>query len=540
MAKIKTVLVSSIILSIVACTNTVPNNSNVQNSKENFQDLDKEYSFITKQLTSTYLRKKLDKWITEPNGANLVKEIAYGRYKYHDPLCTILTDDTELHAAIDIVPEIIARAVGDIPFAEFLENCVPDPVGEFKVNTFTTLEQSNPAMAMDSDGDFVVAWQSGSQTLNGPDGSLYGIYAQRYDKNGIAQGSEFKVNSFTNSNQINPAIAMDNDGDFVITWASFNQGGSSFDVFGQRYNSSGVAQGLEFQVNTFGTGNQNLPAVVMDRDGDFVVTWTSTNQDGDANFQANIYAKRYDKNGTALTGEIRVNTFTTDAQRSSSIAMDSNGNYVITWHSGATQFSPPGSIGQDGSNYGIYGQRYNSSGQTVGSEFKINSTTVLEQRFSTVVMDAAGDFVVTWQSGFSALSPPGSIGQDGSNYGIYGQRYGSNGGTVGNEFKINTTIASEQKNVAVAIDTNGDFIVTWQSKDQDGSNYGIYGQRYGSNGGTVGNEFKINTYTTNEQRLPAVAMDSGGDFVVMWQSKAQDLSGYGVYGKRYNKNGREQ
>ncbi|MGL4462065.1 MAG: hypothetical protein ACRC1K_07920, partial [Planctomycetia bacterium] len=35
------------------------------------------------------------------------------------------------------------------------------PAGvEFQVNTFTTNNQSQPSVAMDADGDFVVAWQS--------------------------------------------------------------------------------------------------------------------------------------------------------------------------------------------------------------------------------------------------------------------------------------------------------------------------------------------------------------------------------------------
>ncbi len=86
--------------------------------------------------------------------------------------------------------------------------------GEFQVNTYTPQNQDDPAMAMDADGDFVVTWSSGGQ-----DGSGLGVYAQRYDATGAAVGGELKVNTYTSLSQSSPAVAMDNDGDFVVTWS---------------------------------------------------------------------------------------------------------------------------------------------------------------------------------------------------------------------------------------------------------------------------------------------------------------------------------
>ncbi len=37
---------------------------------------------------------------------------------------------------------------------------------------------------------------------------------------------------------------------------------------------------------------------------------------------------------------------------------------------------------------------------------------------------------------------------------------------------------------------------------------------------TTGSEFQVNSYTTNFQRLASMAMDSDGDFVVAWESKS--------------------
>ena len=383
----------------------------------------------------------------------------------------------------------------------------PTPSGvEFRINTYTTDTQRFPSVAMDSDGDFVVTWQ----TL-GQDGSGYGIYGQRYGAMGVAQGGEFQVNTYTTGNQLNSSVVMDSDGDFVVTWQSYGQDSSGNGIYGQRYNSNGVAQSSEFKVNSYTTSFQRFQSVAMDSDGDFVVTWNSYGQDGSG---YGIYGQRYNSSGVAQGGEFQVNTYTTSFQRIPSVAIDSDGDFVVTWVS----------RDQDGNYDGIYGQRYNSSGVAQGSEFQVNTYTASSQTNPSVAMDSDGDFVITWQS----------AGQDGSLYGIYGQRYNSRGVAQGSEFQVNTYTTSSQRIPSVAMDSDGDFVVIWASFGEDGSGFGIYGQRYNSFGEAQGIEFQVNTYTTYQKSFPSVAMDSDGDFAVTWQSKDQDGSLYGIYGQRYS------
>ena len=146
---------------------------------------------------------------------------------------------------------------------------------ETLVNTYTSNYQTSPSVAVDADGDFVVAWQSNAQ-----DGDGYGIYAQLYNELGVAVGSEFRVNTTTASNQSAPSVAVDADGDFVVAWVSSGQDGSGFGVYAQRYNASGAAVGSEFRVNTYTASTQSAPSVAVDADGDFVVAWQSSGQDG--------------------------------------------------------------------------------------------------------------------------------------------------------------------------------------------------------------------------------------------------------------------
>jgi hypothetical protein len=373
---------------------------------------------------------------------------------------------------------------------------------EFLVNTYTTDGQVNPSIAMDKDGDFVVVWADFS-------GDVYG---QRYNASGIALGSEFRVNTYTTGGQSNPSIAMDKDGDFVVAWTSLYQDGDRDGIYCQRYNAQGVAQGSEFQVNTYTTSMQFMPSIAMNSQGDFAVTWISYGQDGSAH---GVYGQRYNALGIAQGSEFQVNTYTTSTQDYPSIAMDSIGNFVVAWQS----------RGQEGSfnSYGTYGQRYNASGAAQGSEFQINTYNGIAQLFPKIAMESDGDFAVTWTSYI----------QDGSSGGIYAQRYNAAGVAQGSEFQVNTYTPNRQIKSSIAMDSNGDFVVAWQSYGQDGDNYGIYAQRYNASGVAQGSEFPVNSYTTSGQHDPSIAMDQHGNFVVAWTSNYQDGDGYGIYAQRY-------
>ena len=49
---------------------------------------------------------------------------------------------------------------------------------------------------------------------------------------------------------------MDAAGNFVVTWSSKDQDGDNWGVYAQRYNAAGVAQGGEFLVNVTTTKEQ--------------------------------------------------------------------------------------------------------------------------------------------------------------------------------------------------------------------------------------------------------------------------------------------
>jgi RTX calcium-binding nonapeptide repeat (4 copies) len=248
--------------------------------------------------------------------------------------------------------------------------------GDIHINTHSSgREQITSATAL-QDGGFVVTW-----TSDGQDGSGNGVYGQRFAADGSAVGDEFRVNTYTSGEQAISSVTTLNDGNFVVTWYS-EQDGSGLGIYGQRYAANGATVGAEFQINTFTSGNQGGCHVTALGDGGFVVTWSSSDQDGNG---YGIYGQLFAADGTAVGSEFAVNTFTANDQVYSSSTALADGGFVVTWSS----------LGQDGSDYGIFGQRFAADGTAVGSEFPLNEITAGQQTVSPY----GGEFVVTLADG---------------------------------------------------------------------------------------------------------------------------------------------
>jgi len=374
---------------------------------------------------------------------------------------------------------------------------------EFQVNTYTTSGQVSPSAASDADGNFVIVWASVQQGL------YIGVFGQRYASTGIRRGTEFQIRAQSAEEHTLPSAASDADGDFVVVWENFPPDASSFKLLGQRYASSGAPLGSEFQANTYTLDNGGFPKVASDADGDFVVVWESFGQESPAAF--GVFGQRYASNGARQGGEFQVNTYTTRDQRYPSVASDVDGNFVVVWHS----------LFQDGSDYGVFGQRYASSGAPRGGEFRVNTSTAGNQLHASVASAANGDFAVVWQGEY-----------DGDILGIFGQRYASSGAPRGGEFQVNAYTTGSQNRPRVASSADGDFAVVWTSAGQDGDNGGIFGRSYASSGEPQGGELQVNTTTTGIQQDASVASDADRHFVVAWDSD-QVGSVSDVFGQRY-------
>jgi VCBS repeat-containing protein len=316
----------------------------------------------------------------------------------------------------------------------------------------------------------------------------------------------------------------------------------------------------EFAINTETYGSHEKSNITTLSDGGFVVT---------SGIGSEIYAHHYDANGNANGAEFQFTPYTTNSNTTPSISALNDGGFVITWASN----------GQDGYSSGIYAQRYDGSGNTVGSDFLVNTTTATNVNETSISALNDGGFVISWVSerdyvnfypqsdiyaqrydifgnvngaefqvnlnGFNEFadadySPSISAFNDGgfvvtwSRYiegdfhTFHAQLYDVSGNINGDEFQVNTgTYGSSASYSSTTALNGGGFVVTW-SNHQD---YDIYAQRYDGNGNVDGDEFKVNTSTSGLQHSQSTTALSDGGFVVTWTSHN------GIYAQRYDANG---
>ncbi len=272
--------------------------------------------------------------------------------------------------------------------------------------------------------------------------------------------------------------------------------------------------GGEFQVNSTVPGEQGYASIAHLTGGGFIVAWESEGQDGSGN---GVAGQLLNSSGSPVGTEFLINSFTALAQDAVVVVADAAGGFIAVWESD----------GQDGSNKGVFARHFDASGTPMGSEFQVNVFTTLSQDDPAIATDAAGSIVVVWES----------VGQDGDLGGIFGRRFDSSGSPLGTEFQANTFTLGPQVDPAVGMDAAGNFVVVWGSIGQDGSASGVFAQRFDSSGTPVGTEFRTNTFTAGGQDEAAVAVDSAGNFVVLWESFGQDGSTNGVFGQLYQAGG---
>jgi hypothetical protein len=189
-----------------------------------------------------------------------------------------------------------SNGASDIYCRRFNDSGVALDAQEFRatagIGQSSTTSHTQPDVAMDNAGNFVVTWVGG----------IARIFAARFMASSIVAATSFQVDTTPGDNEYNPSIAMDARGRFVISWQEGTVGipvsgdGDAQGIFARRFIASGVPSGARFQVNASIVGNQQKPSVAMNRRGEFGIAWQSDWQNPhqpNAAYQ-NIFAALYD------------------------------------------------------------------------------------------------------------------------------------------------------------------------------------------------------------------------------------------------------
>ena len=320
--------------------------------------------------------------------------------------------------------------------------------------------------------------------------------------------SEFQVNEITLDSQSLPVIATSNTGQFIVVWQSPDQDGTG--IYARLFDADGSALTSDFQVNTFTEGNQHNPAVIADAAGNFVISWTSEAQDGDL---GGIYARRFDSEGAALSEEFLVNVLTAGNQRDIDIAARADGTFVAA-------FASEAGFG------GIHARRFVQDGTPLdAAEIQTSIYGTASQDSPVVARNATGDFVVVWTE---ALRDP-TIDR-----GIYAQAFLADGTPRSGELVVPQLTIGTQQMPDVVIDDDGNFTVTWVTVVGTGTSSfeAIHARRFAADGSALSDEFTVSTLTNGSKSTPQIGMDAARNFTVVWA-----VQGTGIMRRRFDASG---
>lgn len=364
----------------------------------------------------------------------------------------------------------------------------------FQVNTYTDGDQVWPVVAANDSGRFVVVWHSTwiYEARTPQDGDRSGLFAQIFDASGERIGTEFRVNQTTAGNQTQPAVAMDEDGGFVVVWRS--ETGPDLQqarILGRRFDPTGAPLGDEFAVSEPALPARDAsPAVALDGEGRFIAAWMRFQPN--ASPENRIFARRFDATGAPLGSEFRVNG--EEGGDSPSVILDAEGGFLVLYQ--AT---------------GLLARRFTADGEPVGDAVQLE----VPARFGAQFPEAAGrpevGSVAVWQSGLE----------------VFGRRLDPAGNPQGLAFPVSTTSAGNSLVFQqVAVDPTGGFIVLWSKDDANSNGLGLFAQRFDASGARQGTEFRLDTGPAPAFIGAVATLNANGDFVAVWTAgRHRELDG---------------
>ncbi len=194
------------------------------------------------------------------------------------------------------------------------------------LSTLTLRLKGGADVAVDRDGNFVVAW--GAATPAG-----FRVFGQRYNSNGTTRGPEFNAATSTTGSHTSPSVAMNpNTGEFVVVWEVRNEAGDSLGVYGQRFGFTTGRQGSEFPIFVPAVAERPnfiqyfAPQVARAANGSFVVIWKTS---GAENFD--VLGQRYNNAGEPVGARLTIAEDAGISDGHPRVAMSPAGDFVVAW-----------------------------------------------------------------------------------------------------------------------------------------------------------------------------------------------------------------
>jgi outer membrane protein assembly factor BamB len=274
------------------------------------------------------------------------------------------------------------------------------------------------------------------------------------------------------------AVVIDASGNVLVTGRSYDYP-SDNDYYTAKYSAANGKLLWQKRYNGPANGFDSPHGIAVDRNGNVVVTGDS----GGIGYHDDFYTVKYAAADGALVWERRA------IGGGNAVTVDRNGDAIVTGYSFAI----------NGTNADFYTAKYSATNGMLLWEKSYNGPANRFDRASAVVVDGNGDVIVT---GYSSAGT--------SNNDFYTAKYAAADGTLLWEKRYNGPLSLDDAAVAIAVDRNGNVVVTGSSS---GRTLDYYTARYASVDGALLWERRQTNGVSK-----AVAVDDGGNVVVTGDS----------------------
>lgn len=320
--------------------------------------------------------------------------------------------------------------------------------------------------------EYLVVWE------DDPDGNGFN------DLRGLGQ----RLNADARGEQRSPAVAVADDGGFVVTWADGPSVDGEFSVLMRGFNADGSERFATQTVSGVEVGPRPSPDIAMAPDGDFVVVFAD---DRDGNGFGQIRAHGFAANGMARFVRSAVNNLGAGDQIEPVVAMADDGGFVVAWLDDQ----------ESDKLYDISARRFGAGGDPLFPQFFVASTTG-SQAEPAIAMGPGGDFVVAWR--------------DDSDLNFFGQiratAFTASGTERFRDRTLNEVGAGNQYEPAVAIGNDGRIVAAWVDQGQQ-----VRARLFEPDGTPLSGDLVANEDRFRPHSLPEVTVADDGSFLVVWQ-----------------------
>ncbi|MEM1039943.1 MAG: tandem-95 repeat protein [Pseudomonadota bacterium] len=392
------------------------------------------------------------------------------------------------------------------------------------INETSLGNQSAPQTIALDDGNILVVWYGNAFSADA--GNLSG---RILGADGSAVSAEFSIGTVpVEGNDVNDgapvSLANLGGGNVFISWMSEqnhtpNPDGSGQAVLGSVVNVSTQSAGPEFTINQNGSGEQSAPVSVSLDDGRALVFWwdDARSQNGLSQVNARFINSDGSPDGASfLVGTAPVEGDSDYDQPRLDAVQFNNGNVLVSWQSDDTP-------DVDGDGTAVVAAMIDTSTNSAGSQFTVNTTTASNQSGPVTLALSDGRGLVVWYD---------NADRDNSmSLTIRGQFLQSNGAMDGTEFEI---VGSDVEGLdRIQMDhltahelENGNVIVGWQSEgltNTDGDSTAAAAAIVDVTSRTAGTPFVINTFNASAQSAPVFASFGNGQMLAVWVDDSETV-----------------